>query len=188
MLVEDPDRPPAWFPAGDRGRRPDRAAGARRTRAGSRCRSASSLLRGLTLMESAPITTVAPTTTATALTSISTGLPPGEHGVIGYRMSVDRDILNVLRWTTAKGDAREVIPPESIQSRRRLRRSATAGGGARRVPRHRLHPGAPGRVPARAVPHALDDARRDHPPARARASRSSTPTTTASTRSPTSTA
>jgi hypothetical protein len=67
-------------------------------------------------MEAAPITTVAPTTTATALTSISTGLPPGEHGVIGYRMAVERDILNVLRWTTAKGDAREVIPPESIQS------------------------------------------------------------------------
>ena len=46
----------------------------------------------------------------------STSLPPGEHGVIGYRMSVEGDdILNVLRWTTSKGDARESIPPESIQ-------------------------------------------------------------------------
>src|SRR5688572_22057541 len=35
-----------------------------------------------------PITTVAPSTTATALTSISTGMPPGEHGVMGYRIAV----------------------------------------------------------------------------------------------------
>ena len=74
------------------------------------------MLRGLSSMNAAPITTIAPTTTATALTSIATGLPPGEHGVIGYRMSVEGDdILNVLRWTTSKGDARESIPPESIQ-------------------------------------------------------------------------
>jgi hypothetical protein len=59
---------------------------------------------------------VAPTTTATALTSISTGLPPGEHGVIGYRVLVDNDdVLNILRWCTSKGDARETLPPESIQ-------------------------------------------------------------------------
>ena len=62
------------------------------------------------------ITTVAPSTTATALTSISTGLTPGSHGVIGYRMAVEGDDnLNVLRWTTSKGDARESIPPESVQ-------------------------------------------------------------------------
>src|ERR1700710_869463 len=48
-----------------------------------------------------PITTVAPTTTATALTSIATGLTPGEHGVVGYRIDVHGDVLNVLRWTTA---------------------------------------------------------------------------------------
>ena len=31
-------------------------------------------------------TTVAPSTTAAALTSITTGVPPGEHGLIGYRI------------------------------------------------------------------------------------------------------
>jgi hypothetical protein len=36
-----------------------------------------------------PITSVAPTTTATALTSISTGLVPAAHGLVGYRLAVD---------------------------------------------------------------------------------------------------
>ena len=36
------------------------------------------------------ITSVAPTTTATALTSITTGRPPAEHGVVGYRLRVPR--------------------------------------------------------------------------------------------------
>jgi hypothetical protein len=114
-LVEDPDRVPEWFPDGVVGadqvvlwvldglgweQMQDRLAG----------------LRGFPLMNGTSITTIAPTTTATALTSISTGLPPGEHGVIGYRMAVEGDDnLNVLRWTTSKGDARESIPPESVQ-------------------------------------------------------------------------
>ena len=36
-----------------------------------------------------PITTVAPSTTAAALTSITTGVPPGEHGLVGYRIPID---------------------------------------------------------------------------------------------------
>jgi len=50
-------------------------------------------------LEGGAITTVVPSTTATALTSISTGLPPALHGIVGYRMLVDNDVLNVLRWT-----------------------------------------------------------------------------------------
>ncbi|MDQ2650019.1 MAG: alkaline phosphatase family protein [Actinomycetota bacterium] len=71
----------------------------------------------LCAMEGGPITTVAPSTTATALTSITTGLPPGEHGVVGYRMYVQGEVLNVLRWNTPAGDARSTIPPEKVQSR-----------------------------------------------------------------------
>jgi predicted AlkP superfamily pyrophosphatase or phosphodiesterase len=67
-------------------------------------------------LEGGPITTVAPSTTATALTSITTGLPPGRHGVVGYRMNVDGDVLNVLRWQTDGRDARAAIPPEKIQA------------------------------------------------------------------------
>ena len=73
-----------------------------------------SLMPTLAAMQGGRITTVCPTTTATALTSITTGLPPGEHGVIGYRMAVGRDVLNVLRWSTHRGDARQAIPARSI--------------------------------------------------------------------------
>jgi len=66
-------------------------------------------------MQGGPITSVFPSTTATALTSITTGLPPGEHGVVGYRVDVHGDVLNILRWSTSRGDARRSIPPEGIQ-------------------------------------------------------------------------
>ena len=69
----------------------------------------------LSAMDGRAITSVAPTTTATALTSISTGLSPGEHGIMGYRMRVDRHVLNVLRWSADGRDARDSIRPESTQ-------------------------------------------------------------------------
>ncbi len=70
----------------------------------------------LTSMAGGPVTTVAPTTTATALTSISTGTTPGHHGVVGYRIDVDGDVLNALRWTTGRGDARQRIEPSRFQT------------------------------------------------------------------------
>jgi Type I phosphodiesterase / nucleotide pyrophosphatase len=70
----------------------------------------------LSAMEGGPITTVAPSTTSTALTSITTGLPPGEHGIVGYRMAVHGEVLNVLRWSTAAGDAHQSLPPAKLQS------------------------------------------------------------------------
>lgn len=70
----------------------------------------------LAAMSGGPITTVAPTTTATALTSIATGLTPGEHGLVGYRFDVGGDVLNVLRWhTDAHADARRLHEPERMQ-------------------------------------------------------------------------
>lgn len=62
-----------------------------------------------------PITSVSPSTTATALTSIATGLTPGEHGVVGYRVAVGGEVLNILRWSTPDGDARRSIDPERFQ-------------------------------------------------------------------------
>jgi predicted AlkP superfamily pyrophosphatase or phosphodiesterase len=59
---------------------------------------------------------VAPSTTATALTSLTTGEPPARHGIVGYRVRVGgSDVLNVLRWRTASGDARESVPPAEFQ-------------------------------------------------------------------------
>jgi len=62
-----------------------------------------------------PITTVAPSTTAAALTSISTGSPPGEHGIVGYKIRYHGELLNVLRWRTQSGDARQTIVPSELQ-------------------------------------------------------------------------
>jgi Type I phosphodiesterase / nucleotide pyrophosphatase len=61
------------------------------------------------------ITTVAPTTTSTALSSIATGLTPGEHGLIGYRMVVGGEILNVLRWAVNGDERRRAYPPADVQ-------------------------------------------------------------------------
>jgi len=71
-----------------------------------------------------PITSVAPTTTATALTSLTTGVPPAVHGIVGYRLRVDvdaspapgpGDVMNVLRWRTGRGDMRRLLPPPQFQ-------------------------------------------------------------------------
>jgi hypothetical protein len=70
----------------------------------------------LSAMEGGPITTVVPSTTATALTSLTTGATPAGHGMVGYRLRLPGgDVLNVLRWTTAQGDARRGVPPERMQ-------------------------------------------------------------------------
>src|SRR5262245_14809538 len=67
-------------------------------------------------MDGGPITSVAPTTTATAMTSINTGLPPADHGVVGYRVRVGaRDVLNVLRWRIGDRDARKLVSPVDFQ-------------------------------------------------------------------------
>src|SRR5260221_266152 len=52
----------------------------------------------LAAMAGGSILTVAPSTTATALSSLALGTSPGEHGVVGYRINVKGDVLNVLRW------------------------------------------------------------------------------------------
>src|SRR5215212_4717042 len=76
-----------------------------------------SLAPTLASMQGGSITTVAPSTTATALSSLALGMAPGEHGVVGYRINVRGDVLNVLRWQTPAGDARTVIPPGEVQAR-----------------------------------------------------------------------
>jgi hypothetical protein len=71
-------------------------------------------LPNLAVMEGGPVTTVAPSTTGAALTSITTGATPAEHGIVGYRMRVAGELLNVLRWPTkgprAGPDPAEVQP------------------------------------------------------------------------------
>jgi Type I phosphodiesterase / nucleotide pyrophosphatase len=69
----------------------------------------------LSSLVASTLTTVAPSTTATALSSIATGLTPGEHGLIGYRMYVKGEVINVLRWVVDGSDRRRALPPREVQ-------------------------------------------------------------------------
>ena len=61
------------------------------------------------------ITSVAPSTTACALTTLVTGRVPAEHGVVGYRVAVDGDVMNVLQWSLRGADARMSVPASKFQ-------------------------------------------------------------------------
>lgn len=76
----------------------------------------------LASMPGSAITTVVPSTTGAALTSVTTGLTPARHGVVGYRIRIDGDMLNVLRWKVA-GQSRapqpvDVQPHQAFGGRR----------------------------------------------------------------------
>jgi hypothetical protein len=47
------------------------------------------------------------------------GAPPSVHGVVGYRVVVagptGPEVMNVLKWRTASGDARPFVDPETFQ-------------------------------------------------------------------------
>ena len=55
---------------------------------------------GSLLGEAQPITSGVPSTTVTSLASLGTGLPPGQHGMVGYtsRVPSTGEILNALTW------------------------------------------------------------------------------------------
>ncbi len=74
------------------------------------------LAPSLMSMQGRSIHTVAPTTTATALSSITTGLTPGEHGLVGYRMALGGDVMNVLRWAVGDQQVRRSHPPRDVQT------------------------------------------------------------------------
>jgi hypothetical protein len=51
-------------------------------------------------MSGRPLTAGFPATTVTSLSSLGTGLPPGQHGMLGYQVAVPGTgrLLNALRW------------------------------------------------------------------------------------------
>ena len=117
----DPPAWPAWFPAAAADADQVRAARARRPRAGSSCRRpAAPGARRWPAMAGGPIPTVAPSTTATAHDlDHHRACTPGEHGVVGYRIAVDGEVLNVLRWSVDGRDARPVDPAGEVPADRR---------------------------------------------------------------------
>ena len=72
-------------------------------------------------MNAQPLAAGFPATTVTSLTSLGTGTPPGQHGVLGYQVAVPGEhwLLNGLRW-----DSR--IEPETWQPRRTIYERAVA--------------------------------------------------------------
>ncbi|GAA4884491.1 alkaline phosphatase family protein [Actinomycetospora straminea] len=82
-----------------------------------------------------------PATTAVSVTTLGTGLPPGEHGIVGYSMGVPPlddptapadVVLNTLRWCAHGAadpvDLRAELPPEQVQAAPTvLQRAARAG-------------------------------------------------------------
>jgi hypothetical protein len=68
----------------------------------------------ITSLDGGPITSVVPSTTPTALCAISTGLPPAEHGIVGYRMWLGDGVLNVIRWAK---QGKEAPDPAELQPR-----------------------------------------------------------------------
>jgi Type I phosphodiesterase / nucleotide pyrophosphatase len=77
------------------------------------------LMPRLAQMSGGPITTVVPSTTAAALTSVVVGAPPAAHGIVGYRVVVEGpagpEVMNVLKWRTGAGDARQLADPRTFQ-------------------------------------------------------------------------
>jgi predicted AlkP superfamily pyrophosphatase or phosphodiesterase len=82
---------------------------------------------------SGPITAGFPATTAASVATIATGMPVGEHGIVGYTFATpDGELLNALSWHTHGGgrqvDLRKRFVPEDIQPRpTALQRAAAAG-------------------------------------------------------------
>lgn len=70
------------------------------------------------LGDARPITAGVPSTTVTSLTSLGTGLTPGEHGMVGYTSRVPGigRVLNALCWD-APVDPRDYQPRKTIYER-----------------------------------------------------------------------
>jgi hypothetical protein len=69
-----------------------------------------------------PITAGFPSSTATSLAAVGTGLPTGEHGIVGSSFAVsDSQLLDALGWrahgTRHRVDLREKFVPEEVQPR-----------------------------------------------------------------------
>ncbi|SFP40454.1 alkaline phosphatase family protein [Saccharomonospora viridis] len=77
-----------------------------------------------------------PATTAAGLAAIGTGVPPGEHGMVGYSFEVPEvGVLNVLRWRRHPDGEYlyDVVSPEEVQTRPTLFAVAAEAGVATTV-------------------------------------------------------
>ena len=81
-----------------------------------------------------PLHTGFPSTTSASLASIGTGLPPGEHGIVGFAMAVtgQERPMNTLTWQPEPPgpaiDLRQSVVPEQLQPRPTAFERASAAG------------------------------------------------------------
>ena len=84
-----------------------------------------------------PITAGFPSTTATSLAALGTGVPTGEHGLVGYSFAEGGEMVNALRWSrygaASHVDLRDVLVPEEVQPRRTAFEAAADAGVAVRL-------------------------------------------------------
>lgn len=66
-----------------------------------------------------PITCGAPSTTATSLTSLGTGLAPGQHGLVGYRFRNPEtgQAMNALSWEGGPSEVEDFQPHDTVYQR-----------------------------------------------------------------------
>src|SRR2546423_4165255 len=89
-----------------------------------------------------PLTAGFPATTAASLSSLATGVPPGEHGLVGYTMALPgySRAFNTLTWSLygvgPRVDLVGELVPESFQPIPTLAERAAAAG----MPIHHLGP------------------------------------------------
>ena len=156
LLGPRPDLGPAGLVPGPVARRaPGRAARARRPRLGPARRSAGRIAPDAGGDgRAARSRTVAPSHDGHRAHLDRHRAHPGEHGVVGYRIAVDGEVLNVLRWT----HRRRRRPPahrarRGPAARRRSSAQRRAGGHQGRVrqqsgsPQAHLRRRAPRRLP-----------------------------------------
>ena len=83
------------------------------------------------------ITAGFPSTTASSVAALGTGVPTGEHGLVGYSFADGGEVLNALRWSrygsAAHVDLRDVLVPEDVQPRRTAFEVAADAGVAVRL-------------------------------------------------------
>ncbi|QIS04493.1 alkaline phosphatase family protein [Nocardia brasiliensis] len=88
----------------------------------------------LSSLPSLPLTAGFPSTTATSLSSLGVGVPPGEHGIVGYLMRVPEQerLVNSLRWQLhgegARVDLLSELVPEQFQPTATVFERAAAHG------------------------------------------------------------
>ena len=85
-----------------------------------------------------PITAGFPSTTATSIAALGTGLPTGEHGLVGYTFATaDDELINVLGWSRhgvgRPADLREQLVPEQVQPRPTMFERAVQAGVTTRL-------------------------------------------------------